>query len=75
MKISDLKTILLDQHQIELEPNLIVREQFSALSDWQKDSNIIIISGLRRCGKSTLQHQQKEILVRYNISNDSWFQV
>lgn len=70
MKSSDLKTIILDQHKIELEPHVIIREQFSALSDWQKDQNIIIISGLRRCGKSTLQHQQREIYGGYYLNFD-----
>jgi hypothetical protein len=70
MKSSDLKTVILDQQKIELEPNVITREKFSDLSDWQEDPNIIIISGLRRCGKSTLQHQQREIYNGYYLNFD-----
>jgi predicted AAA+ superfamily ATPase len=70
MKSSDLKTVILDQNKIELEPGVIAREKYSTLSDWQNDPNIIIISGLRRCGKSTLQHQQRELYDGYYLNFD-----
>ncbi len=70
MKSSDLKTVILDQNKIELEQDVIARDKFAVLSEWQKDPNIIIISGLRRCGKSTLQHQQREIYDGYYLNFD-----
>ncbi len=70
MKSSDLKTVILDQNIINLEPNLIRREKFDILDKWHREPNIIIISGLRRSGKSTLLFQQKDIHDGYYLNFD-----
>jgi predicted AAA+ superfamily ATPase len=70
MKISDLKTVILDQQQTNLEATLVRREKFFTLSEWHSESSIVIISGLRRCGKSTLLFQQRELYDGYYLNFD-----
>ncbi|MBN2008257.1 ATP-binding protein [candidate division KSB1 bacterium] len=70
MKHSDLKTVILDQSIIQPETNLIEREKFQHLINWHQNQEIIIISGMRRCGKSTLLHQMKQQFDGYFLNFD-----
>ncbi len=53
---SKLKDILLEQIKVKDE-FLIERELSNKIKEFKDDDFIIIISGVRRCGKSTLLHQ------------------
>jgi len=52
-----LKQILLEQHTLASNPSDVTREQLSIVRKYENTPFIIIISGIRRCGKSTLLHQ------------------
>ncbi|MBU1203689.1 MAG: ATP-binding protein [Nanoarchaeota archaeon] len=56
MEKAILKAILLDQNKIK-EENLVKRDIFNEIEKDKKNPFIIIISGVRRCGKSTLLNQ------------------
>lgn len=70
MNLSDLKTVVLDQQKVQLAAPLVVRKKFRQLIEWAKDPNIIIVSGIRRCGKSTLLHQLREQNEGYFLNFD-----
>lgn len=70
MKITDLKTVVLEQNKFQLDRPLISRDVFSTLNKWHEEPGIIIISGLRRCGKSTLLHQMKDLHDGYFLNFD-----
>ena len=52
-----LKQVILHQNTIKLKEDTIQRENFSKIESLNKDNSIIIITGIRRCGKSTLLQQ------------------
>ena len=61
MEKEKIKKIILDQkHKISKEV-FIEREKLALLSNLMKDPFIIIISGIRRCGKSTLLNYLRKI--------------
>ena len=70
MKSSELKTVILEQNELQTESRLIARDKFSEISSWQNESAITVISGLRRCGKSTLLHQLREQHHGYYLNFD-----
>ncbi len=47
-----LKEVLLDQRALSLKPDDVLRYQPIA-----EDSEVVVLSGVRRCGKSTLLHE------------------
>lgn len=49
-----LKDVISDQAQIQLHEPLVIREIFQKIDEWIDNPFIIVITGLRRCGKSTL---------------------
>ncbi len=54
METQTLKEIIIQQSVIELANNLIVRDKFKAIAELP---SVTILSGIRRCGKSTLMQQ------------------
>ncbi len=52
-----LRDVIVDQSKASLDPGSIPREKFNDLVRFSKTGQVIIISGLRRCGKSTLLQQ------------------
>ncbi len=54
-----IKQIIIEQNQIKIKENTIPRDLISKISKFQREKFIIIISGIRRSGKSTLLHQMK----------------
>lgn len=70
MKSSDLKTVILEQNSLTFESRLIAREAFQELAAWQKEAAVTVISGLRRCGKSTLLQQLREQHSGYYLNFD-----
>lgn len=67
-----LKNILLNQHAIKLPKPLFARESFQELLSLKKNKQIIVITGIRRCGKSTLLQmlRQHEKQADYYINFD-----
>ena len=47
-----LKEVLLDQRALSLKPDDVRRYQ-----PITEDSEVVVLSGVRRCGKSTLLHE------------------
>jgi predicted AAA+ superfamily ATPase len=72
MQKSLLKDIIIDQHEIGLPPHCVERESFSDIKHLKNNPQIIIITGMRRCGKSTLMQiiRQHETLSDYYINFD-----
>jgi len=70
MKISNLKTVILEQNNIILDQNIVDREKLPTIFSQHNDSNIAIISGIRRCGKSTLLYQLKKKNKGYYLNFD-----
>lgn len=54
MKKQTLRDVIIDQKHALLPHPLVKREAFSNLERLQKTKQIIVITGMRRCGKSTL---------------------
>lgn len=60
MNIELLKSLIIDQHNQTRLENIIEREIYQEIISWQNNQQIIIIMGVRRCGKSTLlQHLRR----------------
>ena len=56
-----LKKIISDQREYQLPDIFFVRSQSEVIRKFINDPNILIISGIRRAGKSTIMHVlQKE---------------
>lgn len=70
MKNSDLKTVVLDQTSLPIQPFLIGREALQEVSAWQNEAAVTVIAGLRRCGKSTLMQQLREQRHGYYLNFD-----
>lgn len=68
MDADRIKQILIEHDQIIAEDNLIPRELTDTLKEFTKDKFIIIISGIRRSGKSTILQQ-----LRSNSLKDSYY--
>src|SRR3989344_549626 len=65
-----LKEIILDQNKLLVEPNLISRDKERILEKYLQNKFIIIISGIRRCGKSTLIKKIKSLHPGYYLNFD-----
>ena len=57
MNRTELREIIVDQNSKQEQENLVDREIFSKVESYIKNNFVIIISGIRRCGKSTLLSQ------------------
>ncbi|MBD3204205.1 AAA family ATPase [Candidatus Woesearchaeota archaeon] len=67
---SEIKEILVQQNELKLDQKFIKRDIFSELEKQIKNPFIIIISGIRRCGKSTLLYQLREKYPGYFMNFD-----
>ena len=66
-----IKQILVEQNQFKLKENTIPRELTTRIKNFQKENFILIISGIRRSGKSTLLHQiRKHLEESYYVNFD-----
>lgn len=70
MEKSEIKTIILDQNKERLETPLIEREVYAKARAYQKNPFVIVLSGIRRCGKSTLLNQLKKSRQGYYLNFD-----
>lgn len=52
-----LRDVIIDQHAIRLPVSLVKRDTYVDITQLKQTKQIVIISGLRRCGKSVLQEQ------------------
>ncbi|MHA1369200.1 MAG: ATP-binding protein [Promethearchaeota archaeon] len=68
MDVKILKEVILEQEKsFESKDDYVSREILAKLEDYIKLPHVIVISGLRRCGKSTLLKQIKETYYKDNI--------
>jgi predicted AAA+ superfamily ATPase len=69
-----LMQIILDQRQVPLPEALVERWQYTSLLSFVNNPQVIVISGIRRCGKSvllhTLRNQAKESDYYINFDDD-----
>lgn len=65
-----LKEIILNQNKDLAELDLITRDNEKILGDYVKNKFVIIVSGIRRCGKSTVLKQVKSIYGGYYLNFD-----
>jgi uncharacterized protein len=68
MENSELTQVILDQAQEKLPKQLVPRWQYDQLVPLINNKQIIIISGIRRCGKSTLMQ-----LLRLNGAESNYY--
>jgi len=61
-----LKQVIIDQQQIRLPDNFVPRSVYKKITVLQKSGQIIIIAGIRRCGKSTLLQEIRSKTKRSN---------
>jgi len=70
MNKTELKEIIIDQNNRKEQEDLVDRELFSKIESYIKNDFVIIISGIRRCGKSTLLSQIRKKHVGYYLNFD-----
>lgn len=72
MNKSLLLQIIQDQKQLGWKDEYIERERIADIQSWRQNRQIIIITGIRRCGKSTLLQQirKKEKYANYYMNFD-----
>ena len=70
MNRTELKEIIIDQNNRKEQENLVDREIFSKVESYIKNNFVIIISGIRRCGKSTLLSQIRKKHPGYYLNFD-----
>lgn len=68
MNISVLKQVILDQQNVYLPDHIIPRDIYQKVSALADTNQIIVISGIRRCGKSTLMQQ-----IRHNATEKDYY--
>jgi len=70
MDKNELKNIVLDQNNLSLEGNFIEREIFAKAEEYMKNDFVIVLTGLRRTGKSTLLKQLRRKYPGYYLNFD-----
>lgn len=70
MNKTELKEIVLNQQKSKYEDNLIDRDIFVKIESYVKNPFVIVISGIRRAGKSTLLHQIRQKYDGYYLNFD-----
>ncbi len=70
MNKTELKEIILNQQKSKHDSDLIGRDVFAKIESYIKNPFVIVISGIRRAGKSTLLHQIKQIYPGYYLNFD-----
>lgn len=70
MNRTELKEIIIDQNSRKEQENLVARELFAKVESCVNNDFIIIISGIRRCGKSTLLNQIRKKYPGYYLNFD-----
>lgn len=65
-----LKEIILNQNSKSKKVDLIIRDNEKILEKYVKNKFVIVISGIRRCGKSTILKKVKSIYPGYYLNFD-----
>ena len=65
-----LKDIIIDQADFQISPDWIKRDAFDKITKFHQDPTISVITGLRRCGKSTLLKQIRDIYNGFYLNFD-----
>ncbi|MFH1072848.1 MAG: ATP-binding protein [Nanoarchaeota archaeon] len=65
-----LKEVVRDQAGMQPEAPLVEREAMETLVSWHKTPFVVIVSGMRRCGKSTLLFQLRQKHPGYYLNFD-----
>ena len=65
-----LRQITIKQKQdLNLSQNFVKRQILTEIEKWMKDSRVLIITGIRRCGKSTVLKQLMKKQEKYSYFN------
>ncbi len=70
MNKTEIREIVLDQQKPEYDAGLVDRDIFVKIESYVKNPFVIVISGIRRAGKSTLLHQIKKKHPGYYLNFD-----
>jgi len=70
MDKNELRKIVSDQNNISIEGNFIEREIFTKAEEYMKNNFVIVLTGLRRTGKSTLLKQLRKKYPGYYLNFD-----
>lgn len=70
MEKTELRDIIADQNDKKEPEGLIERDIFAKAKSYLKNKPVIIISGVRRCGKSTLLSQMRRRYPGYYVNFD-----
>ena len=70
MNKSELKEIVLNQQKSKYDTRLIDRDIFVKIESYIKNPFVVVISGIRRVGKSTLMHQIMQKYDGYYLNFD-----
>ena len=70
MERTELKQIVIDQNKQPVKDELIDRDIFKLAEEYSRTSFIVIISGVRRSGKSTLLYQLRKHSLGYYLNFD-----
>jgi predicted AAA+ superfamily ATPase len=62
-----LKQIIMDQRARQTDAHVVPRESLPRIRAWEDNKQIIIITGLRRCGKSTFMKQIQATLTEIDF--------
>lgn len=68
-----LKQIIMDQLKYRSPKNFYCRTITEAIQSFENDPNIIILSGIRRSGKSTVQRMLQVEFMKTNNHSDYYF--
>lgn len=60
MDSAKIKQVVIDQQPTILPPHFIPRSAWKKVADQQNNNHIVVLSGIRRCGKSTLLQQLRQ---------------
>jgi predicted AAA+ superfamily ATPase len=65
-----IRKVILDQKSIPFSPDWIERDDFRKVINYHNEPSVIVISGIRRCGKSTLIRQLSAEFPGYYLNFD-----
>lgn len=70
MNINELKQVIIDQHEWPITENRLMRHNDQLIQSFINNPHAVVVSGVRRCGKSTLLgHLRQSIIKSSNFIN------